>query len=53
MATLNLKGNTTVAELKKAFNEAFGSQIKVYNWWYRGWRSDLTFETRLERVWRT
>ncbi len=30
MATFNLTGNTTVAELKKAFNDAFGSQIKVY-----------------------
>ena len=30
MARFNLLGNITVAELKKAFNDAFGSQIKVY-----------------------
>lgn len=30
MATLKLTGKTTVAKVKKAFNEAFGSQIKLY-----------------------
>lgn len=30
MAKFNLIGSTTVAELKKAFHDAFGSQIKVY-----------------------
>ncbi len=30
MAKFDLRGDTTVAELKKAFNDAFGSQIKVY-----------------------
>ena len=31
MAKFNLTGSKTVAELKKEFNEAFGSRIKVYN----------------------
>lgn len=31
MAKFNLTDNKTVAELKKEFNEAFGSRLKVYN----------------------
>lgn len=31
MAKFNLTGSKTVAELKKEFNEAFGSRLKVYN----------------------
>lgn len=31
MATLNLKKTTTVAELKKEFNENFGSQVRLYS----------------------
>lgn len=31
MANFNLTGNKTVAELKKEFNEAFGSKLKVYD----------------------
>lgn len=31
MAKFNLTGSKTVAELKKEFNEAFGSNLKVYN----------------------
>jgi len=30
MATLHLTASTTVADLRKEFNEAFGSQVKVY-----------------------
>jgi len=30
MATLHLTATTTVADLRKEFNEAFGSQVKVY-----------------------
>ena len=31
MATLHLTGATTVADLRKQFNAAFGSQVKIYN----------------------
>ena len=31
MATLHLTATTTVADLRKEFNEAFGAQVKVYN----------------------
>lgn len=31
MAKFNLTGSKTVGELKKEFNEAFGSRLKVYN----------------------
>lgn len=31
MATLNLTKSTTVAALRKEFNEAFGAQIRLYN----------------------
>ena len=31
MATLQLTKNTTVADLRKQFNDAFGAQVKLYN----------------------
>lgn len=60
MAKFNLTGSKTVAELKKEFNEAFGSSIKVYNGRNKaedsetlgnlGLKADTEFECRSSRT---